>query len=185
MHCRSRRAWLAVTAAGAASWVLPHATAVAQAPAEHGFDMTAFDRPVPAPEFELPGLDGTVSRLSDFRGRLVLLNFWATWCPPCLAEMPSMETAYQALADRGLVVVALASDEQGRTVVEPFVRKLNLSFPILLDSDSAVSRLYGARDLPSSFLLNRSGQVVAAARGEREWDSEASLSYLRELLARV
>jgi thiol-disulfide isomerase/thioredoxin len=96
------------------------------------------ERGAVAPEFILPGLSGTPARLADHRGEVVLLNFWATWCPPCRAEMPSMEKLYQAYRDRGLVILAISGDRAGRSVVESFVQERGVTFPILLDPDGAV-----------------------------------------------
>ena len=93
-----------------------------------------------------------------------------------------MDRTYRLLRDDGLVVVAVASDEGGAPVVEPFVRKLSVTFPVLLDPRASVSRQYGASALPSSFVLDRQGRVLAAARGERVWDSPQAVAYLRAVL---
>lgn len=113
----------------------------------------------------------------------MLINFWATWCSPCLKEMPSIEALYQKFRSRGLEVLAIASDKEGSKIVEPWVTKLKLNFTIGLDSDGRVSKLYGAKTLPQSFLVNRNGEVVAAAIGERDWFSEGAVSYIDEILA--
>ena len=155
----------------------------AHAPQYHDFRLVAFNRPFPAPAFSLPDLNTKTRPLSEFRGKFVLLNFWATWCAPCLEEMPSMEQLYQKFSDRPFVIVAVSTDKTGAAIVEPFVRKLNLTFPILLDTNQAVSQRYGARDLPSSFLLNPNGDVIAAAKGARDWVSPQALSYLEELIS--
>ena len=154
----------------------------AHAPDLHNFRMVTFKRPFSAPGFQLPDLETHMRALSDFQGHYVLLNFWATWCKACLKEMPSLEKLYQRLQSHGFVVVAVSTDTEGDAKVTPFVSKLQLTFPILLDADQAVSKRYGARDLPSSFLLNPQGQVIAAAKGERDWFSEQALSYFDELV---
>jgi len=151
-------------------------------PALHGFELTTFDPPFPAPAFDLAKLVGDQSTLDDYKGEFVLLNFWATWCPPCLEEMPSMETAYQKFKDRGFTVVAISSDEEGESVITPFIEKLGVTFPILLDPDKAVSSEYGALNLPLSFVLDRDGQVIAGSVGGRDWASEEALSVLDEMI---
>lgn len=122
-----------------------------------------------APEFALSDLEGKAQRLADFRGNVVLLNFWATWCPPCRAEMPSMETLYQAYKEQGFVILAVSSDVQGAAVVQPFMAQYRLSFPSLLDTTGRVNGLYGVRSIPTSYLLDRQGRVVSREIGARNW----------------
>ncbi len=112
----------------------------------------------PAPGFSLETADGGQIRLDDLRGKVVLLNFWATWCVPCRTEMPEIERAYQTYQPRGFEVLAIDVQE-GPAEVQAFMSELELSFPALLDRDAAVSRLYLARALPSSFLIDREGVV--------------------------
>jgi len=157
------------------------ASALAHDPKYHGFNLTTFDPPFPAPEFQLPGLTGGELTLEDYKGKFVLLNFWATWCPPCLEEMPSMEIIHQRYKDKDFTVVAISSDEGGKTDIEPFIDKLGVTFPILMDADKAVSSVYGAVNLPLSFILNPEGKVIAGSEGEREWDSEEAMSVLEEM----
>ena len=157
--------------------------AAAHDPALHGFNLVTFDKPLAAPPFDLATLEGGNKALSDLRGQFVLVNFWATWCPPCLKEMPSLNRLHNHFADRGFTVVAISSDEEGRPIVQKFIEKIGVDFPILLDSDKAVSKGYGAVNLPVSFLLDQEGQVIAAAQGERDWASDEALSTLDELIA--
>lgn len=159
------------------------ASAWAHDPRLHGFNLTTFDPPFPAPEFQLPGLHDDQKTLDDYKGQYVLLNFWATWCPPCLEEMPSMEALHQLYKDKGFTVVAISSDEGGKADIEPFIEKLGVTFPILMDVDKAVSSVYGAINLPLSFLLNPEGQVVAGSEGARDWSSEEAISVVDELIA--
>lgn len=154
----------------------------AHAPQHHHFKLVDFSRPAPAPAFSLNDLTESPISLADFQGRYVLLNFWATWCVPCVREMPALEKLYQKLRAHGLVVVAIATDAEGTAKVEPFVRKYHLTFPVLLDANQNVSQRYGARDLPSTFLLDPQGNVIAAAKGERDWFSPQALSYMQEVL---
>ena len=158
------------------------ALASAHAPEVHGFRLVRFNPPPPAPDFTLQTPEGGQVTLNDLRGKTVLVNFWATWCPPCVREMPSMEALYQSLKGRNFIVLAISLDKAGARVVAPFVKKLKLTFPIALDPNSEVSAVYGARDLPSSFLLDPQGRVVAGAKGERDWFSPEARSYVEELL---
>lgn len=155
----------------------------AHAPELHKFRLVTFKKLATAPAFKLQSLDGREISLAGLRGKFVLINFWATWCPPCLKEMPSIDALYRKFHNRGFEVLAIASDEQGGKAVKPFVTKLGLSFTIGLDPTSAVAKLYGAKNLPQSFLLNRDGNVVAAAIGERDWFSDGAISYIDEVLA--
>ena len=158
------------------------AASLAHDPVEHGIQMTVFDPLPPAPAFSLERLEGGTATLADFRGEYVLLNFWATWCPPCLKEMPTMQALHDTYRDRGFSVVAVSSDSEGAALVKGFVDRLGVDFPILLDVDGSVSASYGARNLPMSLLLTPDGEVLAAALGERDWGSEAAMSYVGELV---
>lgn len=138
--------------------------------------------PKDAPDFEVRTPDGSTLRLADFKGKAVLLNFWATWCEPCREEMPSMERLHRAYKDRGLVVLAISLDSQGASVVKPFVKKFALTFPIGLDPKMAVRETYGVWAVPSTFLIDRSGKRALFANGAREWDGKAARAVVESLL---
>lgn len=113
-----------------------------------------------APGFSLPSTDGQTIRLSDLRGQAVLVNLWATWCPPCRAEMPAIEKIYNEYKDDGLVVLAVNMTYQdSASAVMPFVHEHGLTFPILLDESAIVGRAYQLRSLPSSFFITREGII--------------------------
>ena len=131
---------------------------------------------VAAPGFSLPDLAGKTVRLEQYRGTLVLLNFFATWCGPCREEMPGMERLFRAHRDQGFVVVAVNLQESAKTV-RPFVQELKLSFPIVLDVEGSVSREYGVRALPVTFLIGRDGNIVWRAIGGRDWESAQARQY--------
>lgn len=158
--------------------------AFAHDPALHGFRLVAFKRSIAAPEFMLKNLSGDTVRLEQFRGDYILLNFWATWCPPCVKEMPSMELLQQQFKHKGFHVVAISLDKEPEAKIAAFVDRLNLTFTILLDPDGIVSDPYGANALPSTFILNPDGRVIAAAKGERDWYGDEAISYFDELLKR-
>ena len=153
----------------------------AHPPEAHGFRLVKFPTPLVAPAFAADTADQRTLRLADFRGRYVLLNFWATWCVPCLQEMPSLERLYRSLGPERLTVLAISQDDDGARQVAPLVRKLHLTFPIALDSEQRVAAGYGVSVLPSTFLIDPQGRVLAAANGAREWDSAAALEYFGEL----
>jgi peroxiredoxin len=143
-------------------------------------DLIRPGRPKAAQDFTVPLLQGARFRLADQRGKVVLINFWATWCPPCREEMPAMERLWQRQRDRGFVLVAVSLDAD-RGPVKPFAAEHGLTFPIGLDSKLEVANLYGIRALPATFIVDRHGQVAALALGPRDWDNDASHSIVEEL----
>jgi peroxiredoxin len=120
-------------------------------------------------DFTLLTLEGRPTQLREFRGKLVLLNFWATWCAPCLHEMPSMERLYQTFKQTNFVLLAVSMDRQGEEVARPFVNNLKLTFPVLLDHTLEVSRRYGVRGLPTTYLIDPEGLLIGVAIGARDW----------------
>lgn len=144
-------------------------------------DLIRLSRPTPAPDFTVPRLGSGSVGLTELRGQLAFLNFWATWCLPCKEEMPSMERLYQRYKSRGLVVLGMSVDRNGPAVA-PFVKRLGLTFPIGLDPDMVVADRYRVRALPSTFLIARKGNTVAVAFGAREWDSQAAREVIEVLL---
>jgi peroxiredoxin len=135
-----------------------------------------------APDFELSDLSGRPARLHDFRGRVVLLNFWATWCAPCVEEMPALQLLAQELGPQGLTVVGVNAREP-RSKVEAFVREHGLRFPVLLDADGRVGQAYQVFALPATFVVDRRGSLVGTVLGIRDWAGPDARAYLRQLLA--
>jgi peroxiredoxin len=135
----------------------------------------------PAPDFTLPVLDGAEQSLSSLRGRVVLLNFWATWCKPCEDEMPAMERLYAKLggADFELLAISVA---EGDDEVRAFRDRLALRFPILRDPDKRAATAYQTFRFPESWLIDRDGTVVARYIGPREWDGATYLERIRKLI---
>jgi peroxiredoxin len=138
--------------------------------------------PQQAVDFQLSDLDGQLLRLQDQRGKVVLLNFWATWCHPCLQEMPLMEQLYQTLRQRPFVMWAVAMKED-REKVAPFMDKHHFQFTALLDRDGAVSTRYKLRGLPTTYLIDCHGNTVGWSVGPQEWTSEAIRTLLAALLS--
>lgn len=136
----------------------------------------------PAPDFTLTDMQGEAVSLSQYRGKVILLNFWAGWCPPCRAEMPSMEKLYRQLKDRDFVLLAVNVEEGGRAAVQDFTREIPVSFPILLDTAQTVSRLYRVRGLPQSYIIDREGKIVQQVKGGMDWNSPDVVRFLSSLM---
>jgi len=133
--------------------------------------MSPLSPPVAAPAFSLADVEGSAAALSDHQGKVVMLNFWASWCPPCRREMPSMQRLYAKYADQGFVVIAVNQWEDEDLVFE-FVSRLEPEpgFPVLLDRDSKVAEDYGVKGLPTTFLIDREGNIRYRAMGGRDFD---------------
>jgi len=136
-----------------------------------------------APEFVSENLHGGSTALADYRGKLVLLNFWATWCMPCREEMPGMESLWQKYKDQGLIVLAISNDEGSKKRVETFFKMFDLSFPVLLDPDSKVSDLYKVSSMPTSFLIDGNGKIISRIVGTEEWFSPEAIQLVENLLS--
>jgi peroxiredoxin len=136
-----------------------------------------------APDFSLPDLKGATMTLSEYRGKVVLLNLWATWCGPCRREIPSLERLYQMRKDEDFEILAVSLDRTSPSGVASFVANFRMSFPVVVDPGGKAGRLYWARAIPSSFLLDKKGVIRWVVRGAREWDDAFALSKIDELLA--
>ena len=136
----------------------------------------------PAKDFRVSAPDNRPLNLADFKGKVIFLNFWATWCKPCEDEMPGMERLYQKYKDKGLVVLAISEDADGAGAVPPFVKKHGLTFPIGLDPKMSVSASYGVWALPSTFIIDRQGNRAHFANGPREWDGQAARDLFESML---
>jgi len=130
-------------------------------------------RPEPAPDFAVPLQGGKVFRLSAARGKVVFINFWATWCPPCREELPTMEQLWRQHRDDPFVLLAVSIDAEP-TAVGPFVAQHGFTFPVGLDPAMQLAAAYRVRGLPASFILDREGRMAALALGPRVWDSDAA-----------
>ena len=139
-------------------------------------------RPSMAPDFTIPGLDAPHIRLRDFKSHVVLLNFWATWCPPCREEMPSMERLSRRFRSRMFTILAVSIDSRGEEVVRPFVKSLGLTFPIGLDPKMSVAGEYRVAGLPTSILIDGGGGMAAVAIGARDWNSPEAHGVIEGLL---
>lgn len=134
-----------------------------------------------APGFELADDTGQGVNLSDFRGKYVLLNFWATWCPPCVEEMPSLSALHERLKDQGLVVLGVSVDES-EAEYKRFLDRARLSFPTVRDPERSVSSRYGTVKYPETYLINPEGIVIRKYINWQDWNRPEIVNYLNSLL---
>ncbi len=136
-----------------------------------------------APDFELPDLTEQEVRLSDYRGKVVFLNFWATWCKPCKEEMPSMEVLYRQFKDDGLVVLAVSIDRvTTKDDIPPFVKSMDLSFPVLVDSWGQTDKRYKLMGVPETYIIDQEGVLREKIIGPRDWTRLDNLQVVTQLL---
>ena len=135
----------------------------------------------PAPDFQLEDTEGNKVSLADLRGKVVLVNFWATWCPPCRAEMPSMEKLNEAMAADDFVMLAINVEENGRTVVPAFLKKTPHAFSILYDDQGIVQERYGVYKFPESFVIRKDGVIDDKVIGAIDWAHPETIAYFKEL----
>jgi len=151
---------------------------------EFAHNFTLLDPPVPAPLEVFEDLAGSRVRLADFAGQIVLLNFWATWCAPCVREMPSLDRLQAKLGADGLAIVAVSLDRGGVGVVEPFAEQLGLKdLGLYLDPKSILAKALGITGLPTTYVIDRDSRIVGALQGSAEWDSPEALALVRYYLA--
>jgi peroxiredoxin len=137
----------------------------------------------PAPDFSLSDLNDKPYRLSDFRGKVVFLNFWATWCKPCREEMPSMEVLYKNFEKDGLVILAVSIDRVTTTKdIPPFIKGMNLTFPVLIDSWGQTDKPYKRMGVPETFIIDQQGVIQEIVIGPRDWTRLDSLPVITKLL---
>ena len=146
------------------------------------FDITYPGERLPAPGFTLTNLAGKAASLDDYHGKVVLIHFWATFCVPCVREMPELESLWQEYRDQGLVVLGIATDRGSESVVREFVGKTGVTFPTLLDPDGTVRNRYEVVALPMSYLIGRDGKISGRMIGTREWTVPEGRVILERLL---
>lgn len=134
------------------------------------------------PDFAFPTLGGKPLSITALRGKVVLVNFWATWCVPCQWEMPLMEKLYQRYQAKGFMIAAISLDQQGADAVESFVKARKLTYPVLLDPHLQGARQFGVRGLPATFLVGADGYVKGVTYGPREWDGPEARALIEALL---
>jgi peroxiredoxin len=147
------------------------------------------ESPVPrvgsvAPDFSIKDATGRTVQLSDLRGSVVLLNFWATWCPPCQEEVPALSRLNERLAGTAFRMVTISIDEGGSSAVESFFRASGYRLPTLLDPADTVGKLYGITGVPETFIIDPQGVIRKKVKGPLAWDDQSVISYLSELQKR-
>ncbi len=140
--------------------------------------------PKPAPDIVFLDAEGKKHHLSDFRGQGVVINLWATWCAPCVAEMPSLAALSKAVADEGIVVLPLSSDQGGAAAVSAFFREHGITgLPVLLDPDGDAERTFNVPGIPTSVIIDKAGMVQARMEGSADWSTPAAAALVRKLAA--
>ncbi len=135
-----------------------------------------------APHFILEDLDGKKVDFKQFRGRVVFLNFWATWCGPCKEEMPSMEALYQNFKERDFVFLAISVDYEEKKKVSEFINKHRYTFPVLIDPKCLTLDLYGVKGIPTTILIDKKGRMVGRAIGHKDWNNQDIQNVLNQML---
>ncbi len=135
-----------------------------------------------SPDFQAKNLRGGTSTLFEHRGKVVLVNFWATWCGPCKAEMPSMEALYREYQKQGLEILAISIDTTGAPQVRAYIEEFGFTFPVLMDSEFRVNDLYRVRVVPTSILIDRDGKIAQRLLGSRDWNDPDYRKLIEERL---
>jgi peroxiredoxin len=135
-----------------------------------------------APEFRLQAMDNSSVNLSDFRGKVVMVHFWATWCPPCVEELPLLDKLYRTVVDKDFQLLAVSVDEGGAPAVAAFLKKNGLKLPVLLDPDRTIAGLYGTYKFPETYIVDRQGVVRYKVIGPRDWSDPANVKLVRDAL---
>ena len=175
---------LCLPAAGWAAFTLSHRLVADGAAPPELRQFIPSDPPRPAPEIAFADSEGKRRTLADFRGRVVLVNLWATWCEPCIREMPSLDRLRAAMPAGDLAIVLVSQDRGGDKVVAPFFAKLGLKIETYLDPKSAVGHAFEVRGLPTSILIDREGRELGRVEGALDWDGDPAQALLRWYVAR-
>lgn len=138
----------------------------------------------PTPDFTFPGLNGKMVSLSDYKGKVVLINIWATWCPSCVDEMPSMEKLYQKFKGENFEILAVSIDTLGLKAVIPFMKKYKLTFPGLIDPAGTIRISYRTTGIPESFIIGKDGILIKKIIGPIDWAHPAILRFFHDLIQR-
>ena len=136
-----------------------------------------------APEFRLLSSEGRAVRLSDYWGKVIMVHFWATWCPPCVEEIPTLETFYRRVLGSDIEVLAVSVDEAGADAVAAFMKKNGVHFPVLIDADHAVAGLYGTFKFPETYIIGRDGVVRYKVIGPQDWSVPVTIEAVQSLLS--
>jgi peroxiredoxin len=146
--------------------------------------MSSIREGIQAPDFTFPGLDGENISLSDYTGKVVLVNIWATWCPPCVEEMPSMQKLYNEFNGKNFEILAVSIDADGVDAVAPFMKTHKLSFPALMDPKGTIKSMYRVTGVPESFIIDKQGILVGKIIGPRDWATQEVFGFFQDLIQR-
>jgi peroxiredoxin len=163
---------------GVSAWTSNDPASLARPVAERGVVKVGDE----APNFQLRDLAGNMVSLSQLRGKVVLVNFWATWCGPCRIEMPAMEQLYRSYSRKDFEILAVSTDPQGAAVTRPFQQEMGFTFPILHDAEYRIGLMYGARSLPMTFMVDRNGIVRQKVPGARDWGGPDARELIQALM---
>jgi peroxiredoxin len=156
--------------------------ALARGESAGNFEITPPKQRLPAPAFQLPNLSAARVSLEDFRGKLVLAHFWATFCVPCLHEIPGLEALWKEYREQGLVILGIAADRGSVEVVRDFSEKTGVTFPVLHDADGLVRNRYEVVALPMSYVIGRDGRISGRVIGSRDWNSPEGRRVIEAML---
>jgi peroxiredoxin len=177
----SRPAVLIVFAMGFLAWGRASASSQTQVNYKAVPILQPMKDSAPTPDFNLITPEGKKISLKDFRGKVVLLNFWASWCVPCREEMPAMEKLYQEYRQKNFTVLAVAVKDRKQDTID-FVKELKLTYPIALDPDAKVGQTYGAWGLPATYLIGPKGEGLARGWGPADWYNQPARKLIQDLL---
>ncbi len=135
-----------------------------------------------APEFRLPGFDGKQVGLSDFRGKVVMVHFWATWCPPCVEELPTIDKLYRDFFGKDFQILAVSVDEDGARSVSDFMQRNRMNLPVLLNPDRSVAGKYGTFKFPETYIVDRSGIVKFKVIGPHDWNDPVARKAIQDMI---
>jgi len=131
-------------------------------------------------DFNLTDINGNRVRLSSHEGKVILLTFWATWCPPCRSKMPTLEVLHKKMTDSNFIVIAVNIQENG-SVVRDFIHSNGYTFPVALDANGEVARQYRIRSVPTTYIIDKKGKIAGVSMGTKDWSSDDAIKIFREL----
>jgi peroxiredoxin len=179
---RAGRLIMGVVVATVATFTVQEASWAQVADLLHELNLTTYSRPTMPPDFNGRTADGSDLSLASLKGKVVLLNFWATWCLECRPEMPAFERLHREFSAQGLAVVGINAREETSTI-RKYAKELGLTFPLISDPTGKINSAYGVIGLPTTFLIGRDGRAVALAIGPREWSGKPARALIHALLA--
>jgi len=179
---RAGRLIVGVVVATVATFTVQEASWAQVADLLHELNLITYSRPTMPPDFNGRTADGSDLSLASLKGKVVLLNFWATWCLECRPEMPAFERLHREFSAQGLAVVGINAREETSTI-RKYAKELGLTFPLISDPTGKINSAYGVIGLPTTFLIGRSGRAVALAVGPREWSAKPARALIQALLA--